>query len=180
MPKTPARPVEPPLDGGCACGAVRYRLHSGPMFVHCCHCTRCQRETGGPFAHHAMIEHSRFTVLQGEPDFVLVPTDSGGKHWVARCPGCRTAMWNEHGTRHAITRYVRVGTLDTPSALPPQAHIFTRSKQPWLVLPPEVPAFRAYYDAAKTWPPESLARYQAAKAARAAEAKAARAAAKAR
>lgn len=169
MTSAPSSEVQLPLDGGCACGEVRYRLHDFPMFVHCCHCTRCQRETGGPFAHHAMIEFTKFAVLQGEPDYVLVPTDSGGKHWVARCPSCRTAMWNEHGTRQAITRYVRVGTLDWPDALPPQAHIFTRSKQTWLTLPKEVPSYRAYYDAAKTWPPTSLARYDAAKAARIAE-----------
>ena len=78
----------------------------------------------------------------------------------------------EHGTRQAITRYVRVGTLDTPDALPPLAHIFTRSKQAWLTLPKEVPSYRAHYDAAKAWPPTSLARYDAAKAARMAERKA--------
>jgi hypothetical protein len=96
---------------------------------------------------------------------------------VVRCPACQTAIWNEHGTRKAVPRYVRVGTLDAPHALPPQAHIFTRSRQPWVLLPREQPAYRAYHDAAKTWPAESLARYEAAKAARAAEAKAARAAA---
>lgn len=174
MPKTTSREVELPLEGGCACGEVRYRMLDLPLFVHCCHCTRCQRETGGPFAHHAMIEFTRFAVAKGEPEYVLVPTDSGGRHWVARCPVCRTAMWNEHGTRPAITRYVRVGTLDDPAALPPQAHIFTRSKQPWLTLPPDAPSYRAYYDAARIWPPESLARYEVAKAARAAEKKAAR------
>jgi hypothetical protein len=156
--------AEPPLDGGCACGAVRFRLHAMPMFVHCCHCTRCQRETGGPFAHHAMIEFTRMSLLHGEPEYVKVPTDSGNTHWVVRCPACRTAMWNEHGSRSAVTRYVRVGTLDDPARLPPQAHIFARSKQPWVVLSSETPAFAAYYDAAKLWPPESLARYAAAKA----------------
>ena len=156
-------------DGGCACGHVRYRMHAAPLFVHACHCTRCQRETGGPFAHHAMIEFTAFSVLEGEPDFVLVPTDSGGKHWVARCPKCRTAMWNEHGTRKAITRYVRVGTLDEPGKFPPLAHIYSRSKQPWLSLADGAPQFAGYYDAAKIWPKESLARYAAARAARAAE-----------
>jgi hypothetical protein len=155
-------------------------MHDLPMFVHCCHCTRCQRETGSPFAHHAIIEFSRFSVLQGEPEFVLVPTESGGKHWVARCPDCRTAMWNEHGTRRAITRYVRVGTLDVPDALPPRAHIFTRSKQVWLSLPVDAPLYRASYDAATTWPAASLERYKAAKAVRAAQAKASRATAKAK
>lgn len=167
-----ATPTSPALrresDGGCACGLVRYRMHEAPMFVHACHCTRCQRETGSPFAHHAMIEFSAFSVLAGQPEFVLVPTDSGNKHWVARCPDCRTAMWNEHGSRKAITRYVRVGTLDDPTAFPPLAHIFVRSKQPWLTLDDGAPQHAGYYDAAKTWPKESLARYAAAKAVRAA------------
>jgi hypothetical protein len=89
-------------------------------------------------------------------------------------------MWNEHGTRRAITRYVRVGTLDAPDALPPRAHIFTRSKQAWLTLPVDAPLYRASYDAAKTWPATSLERYKAAKAVRAAQAKASRATAKAK
>ena len=168
LPNLP-NPPTPPLDGGCACGQVRYRLLERPMFVHCCHCTRCRRETGGPFAHHAMVEYTRFEVLQGEADFVRVPTDSGGRHWVARCPACRTAMWNEHGTRQAVTRYVRVGTLDEPAVLPPLAHIFVRSRQPWVVLDPAVPAFSGYYDAAAIWPSDSLARYEAARAQRAGE-----------
>jgi hypothetical protein len=174
MPTARAPAPTPPFDGGCACGQVRFSLLDWPMFVHCCHCTRCQRETGAPYAHHAMIEYTRFSVTRGEAEFVLVPTDSGGKHWVARCPRCKSAMWNEHGTRSAITRYVRVGTLDTPDALPPLAHIFVRSKQAWVKLDDTVPAFDAYYDAATTWPAASLARYQAAKALRAQEAKALR------
>lgn len=170
----PSRPrraaADAPLDGGCACGALRYRLEREPMFVHCCHCTRCQRETGGPFAHHAMVEFTAMTLLQGGPEFVKVPTDSGNVHWVARCPDCRTAVWNEHGSRRAITRYLRVGTLDEPARCPPRAHIFVRSRQPWLVLPPQTPAFDAYYDAQALWSQESLARYAVAKAAKAAEA----------
>lgn len=166
MAEDPAR--ESRHEGGCACGQVRFRLEREPLFVHACHCTRCQRETGGPFAHHAMIEFSAFTVTAGEAEFVKVPTDSGNTHWVARCPACRTAMWNEHGARQsAVTRYVRVGTLDEPDRLPPRAHIYVRSRQPWLELG-TIPAFKTYYDAAQTWPAESLARYAAAKALRAA------------
>lgn len=157
-----------PAEGGCACGAVRFRLEQAPMFVHCCHCTRCQRETGGPFAHHAMVEFTAMSLTLGEPEFVKVPTDSGNTHWVARCPACRTAMWNEHGSRQAITRYVRVGTLDEPARFPPQAHIYVRSKQPWLKLPPEVATFQGGYNAARIWPALSLERYEAAKAAKAA------------
>ena len=139
------------------------------MFVHCCHCTRCQRETGGPLAHHAMIEFSAMTLLQGEPEFVQVPTDSGNRHWVIRCARCRTALWNEHGSRRAVTRYVRVGTLDEPARFPPRAHIYGQSRQPWLQLAdPSAPVFERYYDAAVTWPATSLARYSQAKAAKAA------------
>lgn len=164
---TPAAPTAVALDGGCACGALRYRLLAPPLFVHTCHCTRCQRETGGPFAHHAMIEFNQLTLLQGlEPEAVLVPTDSGRKHWVMRCPQCRTALWNVHGSlQRSVTRYLRVGTLDEPAAWPPRAHIYVRSKQPWLQLDPGKPAFQRYYDAAKLWPADSLARYASAQAA---------------
>lgn len=117
-----------------------------------------------------MIEFTQFAVLRGQPEFVLVPTDSGGKHWVARCPTCFTAMWNEHGSLKPITRYVRVGTLDDPDLFPPQAHIYTRSRQQWLTLDADVPAQRGYYDARKAWPAASLARYAAAKAARSTDA----------
>lgn len=169
-----------PLDGSCACGSMCDCMHDLPMFVHCCHCARCQRETGSSFAHHAIVEFSRFSVLQGGPEFVLVPTDSSGKHWVARCPDCRAAMGNEHGTRRAVARYIRAGTLDAPDALPPRAHISTRSEQAWLALPVEAPSFRASYDAARTWPTASLERYKAAKAVRVTQAKASRATAKAK
>ncbi len=168
----------PPWDGGCACGALRYRIAREPLFVHCCHCTRCQRETGSPFAHHALVEYSAMSLLAGEPELVQVPTDSGNRHWVARCPACRTALWNEHGSRAAITRYVRVGTLDAPAAHPPRAHIFVRSKQPWLALDPATPSHRGHYDAAKVWPAASVARWNAAKAERAATRSVARPAAR--
>lgn len=153
----------PLADGGCACGALRYRLLRPPLFVHCCHCTRCQRETGGPYAHHAMLEYSAMELLQGEPEFVGVPTDSGNTHWVVRCPECRCAVWNEHGSRRAVTRYVRVGTLDQPWRFAPQAHIFVRSAQPWVRWRDDAPAFDTWYESAKLWPAESLARWQAAK-----------------
>ena len=161
--------------GGCACGRLRYTLLREPLFVHCCHCTRCQRETGGPFAHHAMVEFSALHLVQGQPDAVKVPTDSGRVHWVMRCPECRTALWNEHGSRAAITCYVRVGTLDEPQRWPPQAHIYVRSRQAWLRLDAGAPCFDAGYNAATTWPASSLQRWAAAQALRREE-KAARAA----
>ena len=168
------------FDGGCACGALRYRLQREPMFVHCCHCTRCQRETGTPFAHHAMVESTEMKLLSGKPDFVKVPTDSGNTHWVIRCPISRTAVWNQHGSRSAAMRYVRVGTLDEPSRFPPLAHIYARSKQPWVGWSADTPSFAEYYDTGKTWPAASLARLKSARAAKVAESQRGRAASRSR
>ena len=148
------------LDGGCACGAVRYRLGSAPMFVHCCHCLDCQRQTGSAFVLNALIETDRVTVLSGAPVAVAVPTDSGRPHEIFRCPKCQTALWSDYG-RRGVLRFVRVGTLDDPSALRPDVHIYTRTKLPWVALPAGVPAFEAYYDSSKLWSAQSLARRRA-------------------
>ena len=148
------------LAGGCACGAVRYRLRAMPMFVHCCHCRDCQRQTGSAFVINALIETDRIELVAGEPRPVAVPTDSGRPHRIFRCPTCAAAVWSEYGGRAAL-RFVRVGTLDEPMALPPDVHIYTRSKLPWVRLPEEVPAFEAYYDSAKLWPAASLKRRRA-------------------
>ncbi|HLY05136.1 MAG TPA: GFA family protein [Rhizomicrobium sp.] len=148
------------LEGGCACGNVRYRLTSKPMFVHCCHCRDCQRQTGSAFVINALIETGRIDILSGAPQAVPVPTDSGRPHDVYRCPKCATALWSDYGRRPAL-RFVRVGTLDEASALAPDVHIFTRSKLPWVGLPAAVPAFDVYYDMKTLWPAESLARRRA-------------------
>jgi hypothetical protein len=148
------------LEGGCACGSVRYRLGSAPMFVHCCHCHDCQRQTGSAFVLNAMIETDRIALLSGEPKPVAVPTESGRPHEIHRCPHCQTALWSDYGRRPQL-RFVRVGTLDNPAALSPDVHIFTRSKLPWITLPKEVPAFEVYYDPQKLWPAASLERRRA-------------------
>jgi hypothetical protein len=145
------------LDGGCACGAVRYRLTSPPMFVNCCHCKDCQRQTGSAFAVNAIIETDRIETHSGEIVVATVPTDSGRPLDIHRCAACGTSLWSDYGRRVAV-RFVRVGTLDDPGALPPNAHIFTRSKQPWVGLPAAVPAFEVYYDTKTLWPKESLER----------------------
>ena len=148
------------LEGGCACGAVRYRLTSEPMFVHCCHCRDCQRQTGSAFVLNALIETDRVAVLSGAPEPVQVPTDSGRPHEIFRCPKCQTAVWSDYG-RRGVLRFVRVGTLDDPGALAPDVHIYTRSKLPWVRLPDGVPAFEAYYEMSKLWPAASLERRRA-------------------
>jgi hypothetical protein len=149
------------LEGGCACGKVRYRLRSAPMFVHCCHCKDCQRQTGTAFVLNALIETDRLEQLAGQTTLFPMPTDSGRPHEVARCPTCGTAVWSHYGGLTKLT-FLRVGTLDEPAALPPDVHIYTRSKLPWITLPPGAPAFDVYYDSKTLWPADSLARRRAA------------------
>jgi hypothetical protein len=150
--------AEIPLDGGCACAAVRYRLLDAPLFVHCCHCRWCQRETGSAFVVNALIERDRVQLLAGAPETVDTPSESGAGQKIVRCPRCRVALWSHYGGGGTRVVFVRVGTLDDPAALAPDVHIYTASKQPWIALPPEVPAFPAFYDVAALWPPASLAR----------------------
>jgi hypothetical protein len=150
-----------PLDGGCTCGGVRYRMTTKPMFVHCCHCRWCQRETGASFALNAMIEADRVTLLSGELDIVNTPSNSGKGQKIARCSKCRVAVWSNYAGAGDAVRFVRVGTLDEPDRLPPDIHIFTASRQPWVVLPPGMPAVAEYYDRTKYWPKESLKRRDA-------------------
>lgn len=147
-------------DGRCACGSLRYSIESEPMFVHCCHCLDCQRQTGSAFVLNALIEAARVVLISGEPSPVRVPTDSGLPHEIYRCPACQTAVWSTYGGRTAL-RFVRVGTLDSPHALKPDVHIYTRSKVPWVKLPEGVPAFEAYYDSKSLWPAASLERRKA-------------------
>jgi len=149
------------LEGGCTCRDVRYRLLSGPIFVHCCHCRWCQRETGASFALNAMIESDRVLLLQGQPEVVHTPSLSGVGQKITRCPVCRIALWSNYGGGGDLVRFVRVGTLDQPDRLPPDIHIFTSSKQPWVVLPAGTPAVLEYYDRNVYWPKESLARREA-------------------
>jgi hypothetical protein len=150
-----------PLEGGCTCRAVRYRMISAPLFVHCCHCRWCQRETGSSFALNAMIEADRVIVLTGEPEVVLTPSNSGKGQKIVRCPICRIALWSHYAGAGDAVRFVRVGTLDEPDRLPPDIHIFTGSKQPWVVLPQGTPAVAEYYDREQYWPQESLERRRA-------------------
>jgi hypothetical protein len=150
-----------PLEGGCDCRTVRYRLTSAPLFVHCCHCRWCQRETGASFAFNALIEADRVVQLGAEPEVVHTPSASGKGQRIARCPSCRVAVWSNYAGGGEALRFVRAGTLDEPDRLRPDIHIYTSSKQPWVVLPGDAPAVPEYYDARLYWPRESLERYAA-------------------
>lgn len=145
-------------EGGCTCGDIRYRMEAPPMIVHCCHCHWCQRETGASYALNAMIEADRVTLLQGKPDPVSTPSNSGNGQNICRCPTCRIALWSNYSAAGDKVHFIRVGTLDEAHRLSPDIHIFTASKQPWVVIPDGHPAFEEYYDRKKYWPAESLAR----------------------
>jgi len=154
----PMTETENTHEGGCTCGAIRYRMETKPMIVHCCHCHWCQRETGTSYALNAMIEADRVTLLLGEPEMVPTPSNSGKGQKVWRCPECYIALWSNYPGVGDRVHFVRVGTLDEAHRLPPDIHIFTSSKQPWVVIPDGQPAFSDYYERDKYWPKESLAR----------------------
>ena len=144
------------LEGGCACGKVRYRLASEPLVVHCCHCLNCQRQTGSAFVINVLIEADRVELLAGEPVAVDAPRDAGPAQRIYRCPTCQVAVYSEYGRPEV--KFVRAGTLDDPSSVAPDVHIYTRSKLPWVRLPDSVPSFEEYYDMSALWPAESRER----------------------
>ena len=149
------------LIGKCTCGEISYRLNAPPLFVHCCHCTWCQRETGTAFALNALIEADRVELVDGEVEIIDTPSASGKGQRISRCPVCRVAVWSSYGGLGDLMRFVRVGTLTEPGRLPPDIHIFTSTKQPWVILPEGVPAFEGYYTTSEQWPEASLERRQA-------------------
>jgi hypothetical protein len=146
-------------EGGCACGAIRYRMTGEPLIVHCCHCLNCQRQTGSAFVINVLIESDRVDVTAGSPEPVDVPRQRGDTQRIHRCPDCKIAVFSEYGG--PAIWFVRAGTLDDPASVAPDVHIYTRSKVGWLSLPEGTPAFEAYYDERALWPADSLRRVQA-------------------
>jgi hypothetical protein len=155
-----------PLRGRCTCGALHYEITEKPLFVHCCHCRWCQRETGTAFALNAMIETKHVNLLKGAPETVPTPSESGKGQKIVRCPACKVAVWSHYAGAGDQIAFVRVGTLEDPDALPPDIHIYTSSKMPWVVIPQDATAVPEYYSSKDHWPPESLARRAALKAKR--------------
>lgn len=146
--------------GRCTCGEVEYELTAAPMFVHCCHCSWCQRETGSAFAINALIETENVVVRRGCTETITVPSNSGMGQNICRCPSCKTALWSQYGAAKDNVCFVRVGTLNNPNACPPDIHIFTSTKQKWLQLDDSVPVMTEYYQRSKYWPEQSVVRYK--------------------
>ena len=149
-------------DGGCACGHVRFRVESQPLIVHCCHCSWCQRQNGSAFAVNALVEADRVQLLQGDIVDVTVPSPSGANQKISRCPNCQVAVWSYYlvmsGGIGELVRFIRVGTLDDPGQLPPDVHIYTSSKQSWVVVPPGASAVEEYYVTKEVWSEGGLGR----------------------
>ena len=153
-------------EGGCACGEVRYRLGSEPIVVHCCHCRWCQRESGAAFALNAVIEAERVELISGQPERIDTPSASGKGQPVFRCPTCKVALWSHYAGAGDKADFIRVGTLDDPDACPPDVHIFTESKQPWVVLPDGAEQFPIFYsgkDVVRIYGEDGAARWRALK-----------------
>lgn len=152
------RSVAGMYEGGCTCRNVRYRLKSEPMFVHCCHCRWCQRETGSAFVLNALIETDRVELLEGEVEIIDTPSNSGAGQKIARCPKCKVAVWSNYSGAGPNISFIRIGTLDEPDRFPPDIHIYTASKQPWMVFPSDAMVMPEYYKMSECWPKASLER----------------------
>lgn len=147
-------------EGGCTCGHVRYQVVSLPLIVHGCHCRGCQKNSGSAFAVNALFEENRVTLTSGSVEEIAVPTPSGTGQDITRCSNCKVAVWSNYnmgGLRKHI-RFIRVGTLDDPDQFPPDVHIYTSTKQPWVVLPDNAPRVREFYQIVETWSAASLVR----------------------
>jgi hypothetical protein len=151
-------------DGGCTCRYVRYRATAKPMIVHCCHCRWCQRESGSAFALNALVESDCVSLVAGEVEVIDTPSHSGKGQKIARCPKCRVALWSNYPQSGPAVRFIRVGTLDEPDRCPPDIHIYTSSKQPWVVIPPGVTAVAEFYNPKEVWPAETMDRFVRARA----------------
>jgi hypothetical protein len=145
-------------QGGCSCGGVRYAMRARPLFVHACHCTWCQRETGSAFVLNALIEALEVELLNGTPAEILTPSASGKGQWIFRCPDCQVALWSVYSGAGPEFLFLRTGTLDDRADFPPDIHIFTSTKLPWVILPEGVPAVPEYYRREEMWPVEALER----------------------
>jgi len=148
-------------EGGCACGALRYQLRGEPIFVNNCHCTQCQRQTGSTSVVNMFYEMDRVTQISGATSRHKVKAGSGGIHVIVRCTECGTAVWSHYPGLGDHGGGVRGGTLDDPSAVRPDAVIYTAERMPWVSLPDDIPCFEGYYKAADVLPPDRFARLKA-------------------
>lgn len=122
------------LYGGCLCGAVRYRLtEQFRMRPYACHCTDCQSRTGSAFSEHMLVGEGDIHI-EGETDIGRFTQPSGALSRIIGCPVCKTRIYAANDERPGMAS-LRCGTLDRSAEIVPAAHIWVRSKQPWIVVP---------------------------------------------
>lgn len=138
------------LTGGCVCGAVRYTLKPGlRMKPYACHCTDCQKRTGSAFSFHmAVMEND--CELSGEVDEGHVTQPSGANSTIVGCARCKARIYAKNDLRPGIVS-LRAGTLDNSTDMSPQAHFWVSSKQPWIVIPDDVPTLETQPDTPEGW-----------------------------
>ena len=146
--------------GRCSCGRIKFHLVGAPLFTQACHCTDCQRFTGAAFGIGVLMLENDLCIDEGEPATYEHPTASGNRHTAAFCVHCGTYLWGWYSLRPGVV-VVRPGTLDDRQATQPQAHVWTRSKLPWVIIPDGVPTFPMGYKTPEVWPEASLQRLQA-------------------
>ena len=149
--------MEQIFEGGCACGKTRYQVIKNPMFVHCCHCHLCQQQTGSAFILHAFLEPENIKIISSNLTTHNMPAGSGQRHIVKRCAHCATGIISHYGPKDTLS-IIKVGTLDDPNLMPPDAHVFTKDKLDWVTLPKGIPSFEKFYDIEATWSKESYLR----------------------
>ena len=120
--------------GGCQCGAIRYRFRGDPVTLYACHCTDCQVATGASFALSMIVPRESIETLHGNPELYEIALPDGRRKRAFRCAGCGTHLW---GAPLRVPQVLNLhpGTLDDTSWFEPVAHIWTRSAQPWVVIP---------------------------------------------
>jgi hypothetical protein len=154
------KPKSGPMTGGCGCGYIRYEVKQKPIYVHCCHCSWCQRETGTAFALNAMVETTHVSQLNQAPQIIDTPSASGRGQKIARCPNCQVAVWSHYAGLGELLSFIKVGTLDDVNQMPPDIHIFTSTKQTWLALPEGALVYEEYYDRKQVWNDDQLSRFE--------------------
>lgn len=125
-------------EGGCLCGAIRYRLTGEPASEGAgyCHCRKCQRSTGAPVVAWATFHREQLMLLQGKP----TAYHSSPKAVREFCSNCGTQLFFSY-TEGPNNIDITIASLDQPESMPPAYHIWTSSQQPWLVIDDKLPRF---------------------------------------
>ena len=145
------------LTGGCICGQVKYQIIDKPLFTQACHCKDCKVLTGSSYVVNSSILENTL-IVEGEVSSTELKAGSGASYKTYFCTKCGNYVYADYDS--AVGRLtVRTKTLDNSEKFPPQVHIFTKDKDPWLNLSEDVICFKEMYDQKKTWPEDSLNRY---------------------